>query len=332
MARSRQRRRTRVWVLLALAGTLLVVAFAADVSRAAHGARSVRRTENRSFGQLANDLTASENAFDGHLAYLLVHGQTLTRVVFTARLTQLGQSLATWTVDANLLRRPAIAHQLNTVVAQLTEQRVDDDATLLDAIAARLHLPWAALTTTPTSVPAAQASLGATARAWARARFGLVREPGRVRLAPLDTLVADLALEPTLAALATSPTLVLHRSAGITAVAVSPAPLPAPAGELLLEPAPAVTVAATVTNAADVVQPVALTLTLASASGAVLRVVHQSATLGPLRSVGFALGALSLAPSAHATLVLTLSGVPPGGRWPTTRRYRVIVAPAGSGG
>ena len=318
--------------MAALAITVVAVGFAADVSRAAHGARSVRRSENRSFGQLVNTLIARENAFDGHLAYLLEHGSSLTRVVFTARLSQLAAALPGWAEEAVLLRRPVIAHQLNVVAAQVTEERADDTATILNAVAATLHLPWTALSGTGGTLAAAQAGLQATAATWSRARYGLVREPGLVHLEALTTLVANLALPTTLATLAASPSLQLHRSAGISAVEVTPTPLPAPAGELLLIAAPTTSLAATVTNAADTYQPVALTVTIANAAGVVTHVAHERATLGPLSSIGFSLGTYSLAPGSRGTLVLTLNGVPAGGRWPTVRRYRLVVAPSGTGG
>ncbi len=318
--------------MAALAITVVAIGFAADVSRAAHGARSVRRSENRSFGLLVNTLVARENAFDGRLAYLLEQGGSLTRVVFTARLGQLAAALPAWTQDAALLRRPTIAHQLNVVVAQTTEERADDAATVLNAVAAALRLPWVALSASGGTLAAAQSGLQSTAATWSRARFGLVHEPGLVHLAALTTLVANLALPTTLATLAASPSLQLHRSAGISAVEVTPTPLPAPAGELLLIPSPSTSLAATVTNAAETYQPVALTATITNAAGALIHVVHQRATLGPLSSIGFSLGTYALAPGSHGTLVLTLNGVSAGGRWPTVRRYRLVVAPSGTGG
>ncbi len=318
--------------MAALAVTVVAVGFAADVARAAHGARSVRRSENRSFGQLVNTLVARENAFDGHLAYLLEHGGSLTRVVFTARLSQLAAALPSWAEEATLLRRPIIAHQLNVVIAQVTEERADDATTVLDAVAGALHLPWVALSTPGGTLAAAQAGLRATAATWSRARYGLVHEPGLVHLGALTTLVANLALPTTLATLAASPSLQLHRSAGISALEVTPTPLPAPAGELLLLAAPSTSLAATVTNAADTYQPVALTATIANAAGTLIHVVHEHATLGPLSSIGFSLGTYFLAPGSRGTLVLTLSGVPAGGRWPTLRRYRLVVAPSGTSG
>ena len=82
-----------MYLTIAVVATLVVLLFARDVTRSAHGAISPRRSENRSFGVLANLLLSQQNDFDAHLAYLLANGTSLTRPVFAARLTQLYQEL-----------------------------------------------------------------------------------------------------------------------------------------------------------------------------------------------------------------------------------------------
>ncbi|OYV45695.1 MAG: hypothetical protein B7X10_05510, partial [Burkholderiales bacterium 21-58-4] len=187
MARTRaQRRRYQVLVSLALVATLLVLAFANDVTHAAHQARSPRRSENRSFGVLANRLITQENADDARLVYLLEHGQTLSRSVLLARLLQIAQQLPSWANDARLLRRPKIAHGLNSTIADLVTQRVNDDATILDTLAQALHLPWTPIATLTQSWVSAQQSLAQSTAAWSVARWGLVKEPGRFLLAVGD--------------------------------------------------------------------------------------------------------------------------------------------------
>ncbi len=317
---------------IAIALSVLVLGFAHDVSRAAHEARSPRRSENRSFGALANRLISGQNAFEARLAYLLGHGASLSRGVFLARLDQLGEQLPAWQVDAALLRRPSVAHQLNTVTAQLIEQRDDDYATLLDTIAAALQLPWTSLATTPQSWSAAQASLAQTAAAWSLARFGLVREPGLVHLEPLGDTMATVPLRAALANLSAAPSLTLVRGIGITAVAVTPSPLPAPPGQLVLPPTTAVHLAITVSNAAVDVQPVTLTI-VATPTGPLGVAQRQvmAATLGPLASYGFVANDLSTVASERFTLSLSLAGAPGGRRWPTSRTYHVTMAPSGTG-
>ena len=101
MARTRaQRRRQNTIVTLALVVTVLVLLFAHDVNRAAHNSTTVRRSENRSFARLANTLVASEQLFDQRLGYLLTHGGTMSREVFSARLDQLARVLPEWSTDA----------------------------------------------------------------------------------------------------------------------------------------------------------------------------------------------------------------------------------------
>jgi len=87
VARTRaQRRRHTLLLTVALVATLLVLVFARDIGRSAHGAINPRRSENRSFAALANSLLGQENAFDARLTYLLTNGESVSRSVFAARL------------------------------------------------------------------------------------------------------------------------------------------------------------------------------------------------------------------------------------------------------
>ena len=333
MARTRaQRRRYQVLVGLALVATVLVLAFAADVTHAARESRSPRRSENRTFGALANRLIAQENADDARLAYLFGHGETLSRSVMLARLSQIAQQLPAWANDARLLRRPSIAHGLNTTIADLTAERVNDYATILDTLASALHLPWTPVATVAQSWVSAQQSLTQSGATWSVARWGLIREPGLVRLDGLSNAVATVPLRAAVAALASSPSLVLTRGIGITAVAVTPDPLPAPAGQLLLAPVTLVHLAVTVSNAAVDTQPVSLTVTVTptGALGTAQRQV-MTATLGSLASYGFVFHDLATVPSERFTLGIVAGGAPGGRGWSTTRTYLVTMAPSGAG-
>lgn len=319
---------------MALAVTLVVLLFARDVGRSAHGAISPRRSENRSFSVLANELLGEENGFDARLAHLLTSDPGLSRPVFAARLVQLAQVLPSWQVQAIQLRRPHLAHDINDVLSLLTEQRVDDDQRLLAGVASSLSFPWPALTGTAATLSpdGAQASLLATSKQWAVARWGLVREPGHVTLLATTNDVARLDYATALGTLSNSSSLVLVRGIGILAVSVSPAPLPAPAGELLLPPTGAVRLGVTVSNASYADQPVSLTYVLRPTNrlGLAQRQT-MTATLGPLQSYAFVPAPIIAVASERATLTISLGGASSGPGMSRLRRYSVIVSPSGNG-
>lgn len=326
MARTRaQRRRQTLYLSIALALTLVVLLFARDVSRSAHGSIGPRRSENRSFGALANVLIAQQNQLDFHLAYLLAHGQSLSRPVFAARLDQLRQQFALWTVEADQLRRPKLAHGVNDAIEQLTELRIGAYQSLLASVARSLTLPWP-IPATSRAVSAPASTLFATSQAWAAKRFSLVAEPGLVHLDAFTTSSATAYLNVGLTRLVASPTLALARGVGITAVAVQPSPLPAPKGTLLMPPVTAIDVGVSVTNASYVLQPVALRVTLTSRAG---RVQSQTmrVVLGPLRSFAFAPNLFTTTPSERATLVISLSGAPAAPQTTLRRVYQVTMSP-----
>ena len=331
MARTRaQRRRTQVLVTLALVATVLVLAFSRDVSQAAHRSISPRRSENRSFAQLANGVILTANDLDARLAYLIQHGGTLARPVFGARLLQIAQALPTLYTDASQLRRPVLAHGVNATFVQVVEQRIDDDQTILDTVAAALQLPWTPVATTPQGWTVADASLVATAATWQTARFSLVREPGRVHLYAFTDAVASIPLAAAVATLTTSPRLVLTRAISISAVEIQPSPLPASPGTISLPPVTSAHLAVTITNDAYVTQPVQLAITLTPSGAGATQSQSFSATLGPLSSYGVAANDLALVPGTRATLRLVLSGAPAAPGRSTTRTYQVLVASSGA--
>jgi len=325
-----QRRRQNVILLVALVATLLVLLFARDVNRAAHNSTAVRRSENRSFARLANSLLGSEQLFEDHLGYLLTHGATLSRPVFAARLEQLALVLPTWSSDANLLRRPGIAHDLNTLVDQLTDQRVADYQVVLDSVATSLDLPWKTLNSTGLTSVAARSSLLATDRSWNAVHNSLLQEPGRVKLASTSTPSSVVTLPTTLGALSNAPALQVQRAVAISAIEVTPSPLPAPAGQIVLPPVSTFRLGVSVTNDAFVLQPVTLTVTLTALSGAQTAPQHQamSVTLGPDRSYAFLPRHLATLPGEHAQLTVTLSGTHGAAAATRRRTYQVILSPA----
>jgi len=318
---------------VALAVTLVVLVFARDIGRSAHGAISPRRSENRSFAVLANALLSQENAFDRRLAYLLTNGQSLSRPVFAARLDQLAGQLPLWQTQAVQLRRPRLAHDVNDVVTQTTEQRIDDYQALLAGVASSLGLPWSSPPSSPVTLTAgaAQASLVATSKQWNEARWGLVREPGRVSLLAISDSSALMNLPGALSALELSSSLAVTRGIGIAAISVTPAPLPAPAGELLLPPTASVRLGVTVSDTSYVNQPVSISYVLTPTNRlGVSERQTMTVTLGPLQSYAFVMKHLSTVASEHATLTVTLGGAASGPQMSRERRYSVVVSPSGS--
>jgi hypothetical protein len=323
-----------MWLSIALALTLIVALFAHDISRAAHGSLSPRRSENRTFAQLASGLISQENYFDSRLRYLLDNGETLSRAAFSARLTQLADQLGLWSTEGEQLRRPSLAHDVNDVLAQETAQRVNDYESLLSYVDASLVLPTGTLPwTAPASlsVLSAQASLLSTSDQWRTKRWSLAREPGRVTLKATANGVALLHFTSTVQSLRTSPSLMATRGVGIAAVQVEPAPLPAPAGELLLPPATRVHLGLSVLNANFIDQPVSVTVTLIPLNG---RGTRQSQTmttvLGPQRAYAFVPKLLVTQASERARLVITVAGAPSAQNMTRKRIFRVVMSPSGN--
>jgi hypothetical protein len=337
VARTRaQRRRQSLWLSVALVITLLALLFARDVNRAAHNSSSPRRSENRSFGVLASTLITQENSFDVRFRYLLTNGQTLSRQVFSARLTQLADQLVMWPTEAVQLREPKLAHNVNGVLAQVTEQRFDDYQAIVTDVDDSMRLPtgtlpWLTSTLGVVDTNTAQASLFSTSQEWATRRFSLAREPGHVKLSATTNGVALMHLSSALQVLRTSPTLVATRGVGIVAISVTPAPLPATAGELLLPPASSVHLGISVMNGNYIDQPISMTVTLIPQNGRGLRQSQTINTvLGPLQSFAFVPKLLQTQASERATLIIKVAGAPSALNMTRSRIYRVVMSPSGN--
>ena len=315
-------------LVAALVVTLLVVLFARDVSRSAHEATSPRRSENRSFAALANRLVTLENNVDFHLAYLLGHGGGLSRPVFAARLDQIDQQLGPLLSDANLLHRPVLAHHVQRELITLTAARVAADQAVIAATTTALTLPGASTSTT--SLASAQVALVAAVARWNYKRFSLVGEPGRVSLEAATSPLAHLALATTLSALTSAPSLTLTRGVSISAVAVTPSPLPAPSGKIVLPPVTSIRVGVPVTNVAYCTQPVSVTVTFTSSSGATQRRVMR-ATIGPDASFAFDASSLTTYANERATLRVAVTGAPASAAGTVEKVYAVTLAPSGNG-
>jgi hypothetical protein len=330
VARTRaQRRRHTLLITLALAVSLIVLLFARDVSRSAHNAGGPRRSEDRTFGALANTLLKKENNFDGRLKQLLSNQGALSRVAFASRLGELNGELSSWITTTDQIRRPALAHNINDSLYQITEERVDAYQTLLGDVARTLQLPWAVGTSTPISNPAA--SLVATAKQWNLDRFALAKEPGLVHLIKLSSQSANYYVTNGSTTIAQAPSLALVRAVGIAALRVSPAPLPAATGILLLPPVQSVELGVSAVNASYDNQPVTLTIRVTPLNKRGNAFVQtMTATLGPLQAYAFIPKSLHTAPSEQANVVITLSGAPAAVGEVTSETYRLEMSPSGN--
>lgn len=317
-----------IGVLIALVITLLVLVFARDVSRAAHNAATVRRSEDLSFAALANSLLTSENQVDAHLAYLMVHGSTLSRPVFAARLDQIDQVVVAWPGEGERLALPKLAHNVNGELDNLTQTRAAATEALIAGVEHSLALPVTVEGSSPGSDAAA--ALRATALAWNTDRFALVHEPGRVHLLAVSSRSASDVLGGDATALDRSVALAVHRAIGIAAVRVIPSPLPAKSGTLLEPPVARLTIDVSVANLAYAVQPVSLTLSVTPLNGRGAPSNQRArATLGPLGAWAFSLASVTTAPNERARVVVRVTGAPAGATLPVTETYSLVLSPSG---
>jgi hypothetical protein len=330
VARTRaQRRRHTLFITLAVAVTLLVLLFARDVSRSAHGASGPRRSENLSFAALANSLLTQQNQFDGRLRSLLDQGTTLRRVVFAARLYQLNDQLSNWSVAGDLLRRPNLSHDVNDSLDTLTDERVAAYQTLLGEVAHTLALPWSTQPLEPVTNPAA--TLLETTTSWNTDRFALRKEPGHVQLDALSDSSARYFAAHGVGLLSRSPSLALVRAVSIDAVRVTPAALPAAANVMLLPPVKSVQLGISVLNASYDEQPVVVTIHVTPLNHRGLAFSSRmSATLGPLEAFAFVPKTLTTAPSEQATVVIRVFGARAAVGKTTVERYRLRLSPSGN--
>jgi hypothetical protein len=316
-------------ITLALAVTLIVLLFARDVSRAAHGAANPRSSENQSFGALANTLLDKENNFDGRLDLLLSEGSTLSRPVFASRLNELDDELPGWSTAADQLRRPALKHNVSEALYEITQTRVDAYETMLSDVAKALALPWS--TSTSDEVTNPTTTLVTTSQQWNIDRFALVKEPGLVHLDKMSSKSAGYYATSGLSTLEHSSTLRLVRAISIAAVRVSPAPLPARTGVMLLPPVTSVQMGVSVVNASYDNQPVTLTIrvTPLNKRGASFEQTLTT-TLGPLQAYAFVPMSFRTAASEIARVTLTLSGAPAAVGKVTSETYRLEMSPSGN--
>jgi len=306
--------------------TLLVAAFAHEVSRAGHATPAVVASENRTFASLATSLIDQVNSYETSAAYLLEHGGGLPRVKFWSRLVGLRAEGASVTDAVAVLSTPTIAQGLNGRLQEIATKRIAAITSVVGSVAQRLTLPW------PATLADAQpfTTLTTTSTAWHDARRSWHGQPGAV---PLPDFGGGLAVMTpgALDALVSSPSLALHRAVGLTAVAVRPAPLPATTGILLLAPASHVHLGFTVTNFAVVRQDVTVRVSLTpSRAGPTATTWTRTATLSPLASMAFTPPHLPTTPGERARLVITVSGAPAQPGQVLSRVYHVILTSRGA--
>ena len=313
---------------LAVAVTLVLLVFARDVTRSAHSSLDTRRSENRSFGGLANALIVQQNDFDQSLATLLRSGGTLTRPVMDTDLRQLRLDLLNWGTEAQLLRRPKLAHDVNDKLDQLTEQRIDAYNTILSSIASQLNLPPLTPVSTDRPVSSPGQLVITTGIAWNTDRYDLTKEPGRVHLKAMTFGGAKYFVAYGARNLTSSSTLAVVRGIGVAAVSISPAPFPSTHGELLLPPVSQFHMGVSVVNTGYVDQSATLTVTLTPSNGP-RPAVRQSFPLhlAPLQSYAVVPRNFATVPSERATLSISVTGAPAGANLTTTRTYDVVMSP-----
>jgi hypothetical protein len=315
-------------ISLALVITLIILVFARDVSRSAHGAITARRSENRSFAALANALVLQENAFDGRLYRLLSRGGTLGREVFAARLSQLDEQLPSWATAADQLRRPNLSHDVNNEFNLLTQERVEAYQTLLGDVAHDLQLPWDVRFSATIVNPAL--SLIETSQRWNVDRFALRHEPGTVRLDATSAQSAQYFDQNGASALQ-STSLALVRAVDIAAVRVNPSPLPSKSGVLLLPPVTSVQIGVTVVNDSYDTQPIifSVQVTPLNHRGAAFS-QRLSTTLGPMGAYAFVPKVLTTAPGEQARVIFHVMGARAAFGKLTTELFRLEMSPSGN--
>ena len=315
-------------ISLALVVTLIVLVFARDVSRSAHGAITARRSENRSFGALANALILQENAFDGRLYLLLSQGGSLSREVFAARLSQLDEQLSGWSTAADQLRRPTLSHDVNNEFDLLTQERVETYQTLLGDVAHDLQLPWNVQYSATIVNPAV--SLIETSKSWNMDRFALRKEPGTVRLDATSAQTAQY-FDKNGANALQSTSLALVRAVDIAAVRVNPSPLPSKSGVLLLPPVTSVQVGVTVVNDSYDNQPITFTVQVIPLNnrGASFS-QRMTTTLGPMGAFAFVPKILTTVPSEQARIIFHVIGARAAVGKLTTETFRLEMSPSGN--
>ncbi len=310
---------------MALIVTVTLVALVHDVNRIAAQSAVNRASLNRTFATLVTGILLDEDRWGSRVGYLLSHGSTMSRVEFAGRLASDRVDGTDLLQRATILRRPALAHQVQTTFVTVTAERVAATEGVLMALARALALPSRSGETSTAREALHLFVLSDTQ--WALARRSLVGEPGHVRLPRSTFALSGVPLAAEIAALEVAPSLGAHRGVTVAVVAITPAPLPAPVGELLMLASSPLSATVVVRNLAYVSQPFAIRLSITPAS-AKDRQTSQliRGLLAPLSSTAVTFNAVALSPNEHGTVSIALTNTPLGPNGGGARRYTLIVA------
>lgn len=322
--RTRRRRQSILWSSAVIA-SLLVLIFARDISRTAHGDVRAVRSENQSFAVLSNNIISQENSIDSSITALLVRGAHFNRAQLSAQLTTLNDTLRVLPAQASQLRNPVLVSGINGKLATWCQVRARAYSSLLSDVARSLTLPWPtgpALSERQTSI-----ALRTTTAQWNALTRSLVKQPGHVVLTSFSDFSGLLDVGALTREMAITPSLQLARSLSIAAVSVSPAPFPATKGDLEIVGGSPLVVGVSVLNGSYALQPATVTATLVSSTG-LTTTRREEATLGPRGA--FAFSDLTFTPLSgeRATLRIVVTGAPATPGHSTVRTYSVHVAPA----
>ena len=320
--RSRRRRQSILWTS-AVVASLLVLIFARDVSRTAHGDVRAVRSENQSFAVLSNAIITEENTVDSTLTALLVRGAQFNRAQLSAQMTTLNDTLRVLPAQASQLRNPTLRNDVNGKLATWCQARASAYSSLLSDVAATLSLPWP--TRPAESERQAVTVLRTTTGQWHALTTVLAHQPGHVVLTPFSDFTGVLDIGALTQQMLQTPSLKVARSLAIAAVSVSPAPFPAPPGDLELVGTSPLVLGVSVLNGSFANQPASVTATLVSSTG-VTTTRRMSATLGPRRAYAFSDLTFALVSGERATLRIVVTGAPATPGQSTVRTYRVHVA------
>ncbi len=310
--------------------TVLVLALARDITRAAHDNVGSRAIQNQSFGALADAYVGRSDALASQLTALLASAST-SRVAFGAQLNQITTAAANLVQNAATLRSPVIAGNEQQRVIDVIDGRAAVLTSTATTVASSLALPLSprGVVRSPGALAAAAAE---TNRQWAKARGVLLAQPGHVRLAASVCPLATFDVAGALSSLEASPSLALHRHLVVSAVSATPSPFPSAAGQWLLPPGTTLDVGVTVSNEAYALQNYAIAVTFTPTNG--LGTAYASTfrgALGPLASAAVLPATIPTVPGESGIVKIVLTGSPTPENGSDRRTYRVFVSTSPGG-
>jgi hypothetical protein len=308
-------------VVFALAVTVVIV-FARDIQRYAHGTATQQRSQNTTFKSLSSALLEDENAWGDEVASTVSGGAALTRAELSTQLDGYRMTGTELVQRARILSTPELHGDVQAVLEQVTEERVSAIDLLIGDIAGPLQLPNAG---SGAPVSAIQHAIVTSNEAWRSVRLALRYEPGGVVLARSRLTLGTAPLTSQIAALVAAPSLAPTRLVTIAALSVAPAPLPASVGLLHLVPTFTLRAGVSVTNLEWIVQPATVTVTIRPLNGRGRATSAETwLTVGPQQSAAGTFRPLAVEPGERAVMTVVVGGAPSSG----SRTYQLFVAPS----